>query len=206
MEDFQGIYRNLENAEDYSHLNLMNDSTFFLTQSPKFSDIMISSYGKWNIIGNRICLTTSTSLDKNINYKEQKNIHSDTLIMKFGSSIKQKIGSFKVKIGLDTSIHTNPNELVINKKKYYEKFNSKLESEKDQFYKYYPAKIFLWNKDYNLEKWYIFSNSTIDISIEDLLSKIEETNKITFEYKIQDSIIYTNEINDRIIPHKLKKE
>lgn len=205
VSELIGKYGNIEDADDYSSLILIEDSTFIFVQSPKYGDVIFNHYGKWRIFENRLKLVSSINLEEQITYDESQNIKTDSLTINVSADLRNKIGNFKLKISLDTTIWQNPKTIEINKKEYFKALEPKLNQEKETFYKYYPVEVLIWNQDFHFREWYIFANSNIEISLEKQIPYPFAEFEL-LEYKFEGNRLKTNGFDDIILAHELIKK
>ncbi len=205
VSELTGTYQNAEGAEDYSYLKLWEDSTFFLVQSPNFGDAMVTQYGKWIFKNGIVELLSSVDLENFITLFETEDIIRDTLLIHFHESLYTQLGSFNVKLSVDSVVWHNPAKLIIDKSKYFQAVKHKIENiEKTGYYQYYPAELIIWNQNYHFTKWYIFSKSNIIISLEKQIPRLSETSKV-IEYRVLGNKLVSLNESDLVLRNTLVK-
>ncbi|MFK7907554.1 MAG: hypothetical protein AB8B69_20625 [Chitinophagales bacterium] len=197
-----GNYHQIEGAEDYNYLQLLEDSTFRLTHSQNFGDMMLYYFGKWRVNGGKIQLIQSANLEEYLDITEVRSQNSDSLILTIDRKLKDNIGSFNLKLEIDSTIWRSPENVIFRKSDYrnvIEKVYPHPELLDEKFDMNVLVDGLIWNQDYHLFIDYIFSNSILNLTLREKLPASK--NDSTFiEYQlIEETLICSNK--EGLIPH-----
>jgi len=204
-----GEFHNIENTEDYSHLELREDRTYHFDQSKMHScEIWGHFYGDYKVDRNRLILFEGTNLDSIIEVITNRNEKSDTLVISFSQEFLNEFANLKVRIGLDTlDTEIINNQIIFNKHSYCVKNEifKYSASNKESSYKYYPLELNIRANNYHYTSYYILNKETIKFGLGSF-TRYENKKKKLIEYKFENGVLASVSTSNWINHHKLERD
>ncbi|MFK8009171.1 MAG: hypothetical protein AB8H03_22615 [Saprospiraceae bacterium] len=208
FESMIGEYVELDSSENYFHLELRDDSTYYFNHAINHScEIWGHYYGAWKLDGNKIILTEGIDLDSMITVRGKRNEKGDTLIIFFEEKLLETYPNLTVNFGHD-EIDYKPvnNQILLNKNSFLTRNEFLDIFEKDEngkiIYDYFPLEIYLRSGIFYKKINRFLDYEKLELGLKKIKTDLPMS-KILLEYKSKNGVLISAGKDEWIYKHQL---